>query len=128
MTNWKIADDLVVGWVGVQSLPKLQVFRLRVSEATEEQNGRTNRPEVPVGYVVLMWPSRFILHVRIQELHGGAHVPAIGSGVFPQIVIGRRENLTNRCHGIGIEQRIAVRLGAAQLLWKAAVGGQLIWQ
>jgi hypothetical protein len=75
-----------------------------------------------------MTPPRFVLDERRHERQSAAHAASVRQLERPQIVGGRREDLRGCGHRIEIEQRVAVRLGALELQWKAAVGGHLLRQ
>src|SRR5258705_10579123 len=86
----------------------------------------THGPLSVVHHIRLQRPVLLVLYIWIHVLNGDSDAPTIGKGERPEIIPGGGKDLANGCHGIEIEKRIAVRLGATQLLRKSSVSGNLI--
>src|SRR4030095_9220892 len=102
-------------------LPEVQEIRSIVCESTEKQRAMAHGPIVRIHHIGGMWPTRFVPNVGRHELERLSHAAAVGKFELPQTVLRRRKDLADRRHGIEIEKRITIWLGAPEFLRKTTV-------
>jgi hypothetical protein len=73
-----VANDLGIGWVGVQTRPQFDVALLIARQAGEQESRRTNRQRVEVLDILLVRPRISIIQKRVQESGAFAEAAAIG--------------------------------------------------
>src|SRR5205085_3690760 len=109
-----------------QTLPELQVFGATEGEAREQETALAHRPLAVVHHVGPERPTLLVANERHNELQSLANPATVGQLERPEFIFRRREYLADGRQRFEVEERVAVRLRAPQLLWEAPVRRKLV--
>src|SRR5260221_4638428 len=116
-----VPHDLFHLRVRGQRLPQRDVIGLAEGEAAEEEAGLAHRPLRVVHDVRGLRPRLLVADVRDHVGQGAAQPASVRKRERPEIVVFRPQRLGDTGHGLEVEERVAVRFRAPQLLREASV-------
>src|SRR5450759_4538051 len=126
LADREIAQHLFHHRVGIQLLPQGDVFRFVQRHSGEYQAGLADRPLLVVHDIGRLGPAFLVGDEGNHPRHRLRHAAAVGQLPGPEVVFGGAQGLHHNRHGIQIEKRVSVGLGARQFPREAAFRALLI--